>query len=180
MEWDDEGERNSLPVSLVPASKPMQSAAIPDRISPQKPLSTPTYRPKLLRRIPAYHRKTASAYSAPTSNYTARALFHSPRPDLPATSRSLIYPTERPLSDRFLRLQKDLRRAGYDLEAETTISPTSRSYIFDEGNSSGSPRQKAIPIDQHECLLHPSLRWCAYCKAETVAIRDWVAGKKTW
>lgn len=160
-----------LPLSLIPEGRSVQRTA-------RVPSPKPVYRPKLLRRIPPSHRKTASAYSTPASSYSSRVLFHSPEP--PATSRSFPYSAERPLSDRFLRLQKDLRKAGFEVEADTTISPSSRSYIFDEGNSSGSPRQKASPMDPSDCALRPTLRWCAYCRAERVTIRDWAASRKTW
>ena len=169
MDWE-EGGHHTMPASRIPEGRSMQKPA-------KVPSPRPIYRPKLLRRIPPSHRKTASAYATPVSSYSPRVLFHAPEP--PVTSRSLLYNAERPLSDRFLRLQKDLRRAGFDFEADTTISPSSRSYIFDEV-SSGSPRQKASPMGPADCALGPTLRWCAYCKGETVAVRDWAAGRKTW
>ena len=118
-------------------------------------------------------------------------LFTPKRPQSPprtadplSTTRSI--PTHRPkLSDRFLKLQSDLKRAGFDtdelIKSASDIDFSNYSDL-DSLSKANSPRLRAtrIETEQNEDISRPQLRYCPYCKCEVVTETQYKSGKKTW
>lgn len=110
----------------------------------------------------------------------------SPRYDPSGTSRSV--PTHRSLlSDRFLRLQQDLRRAGFatdTLRKSVSDADFELSSFYEKESLSrcNSPRVAAIRIENEtgEDVSRPQLRYCANCRCEVVTETQFTASRKTW
>ena len=122
---------------------------------------------------------------------TTRSLFHSQS----TTGRTPRSPDLNPtpqLSQRFLKLQRDLRSAGYAIESP----PYSDEFVLDSKDliASYSPeggrtidfmsgsRISAVPVevDLTRSPALPQLQWCSYCRTDVVTITEYHSTRKTW
>lgn len=72
-------------------------------------------------------------------------------------------------SQRFLKLQSDLRRQGYS----TGLEDAETSYLPQSLHRSPSPPRRAIRLEADEdtlAVLRPQLHWCPYCRREVTTV----------